>query len=40
VLYVTGSGHPSEELPFADKRPPANDGELESTSVAASLQGG
>ena len=26
--------------PFADKRPPANDGELESTSAAASPQGG
>ena len=26
--------------PFADKRPPANDGELEGTSAAASPQGG
>ena len=26
--------------PFADKRPPANDGELESTSAAASPRGG
>ena len=40
VLYVIGSGHPSEELPFADKRPPANDGEFESTSAAASPQRG